>query len=634
MFEILSLTCVLLVGSVPPPVVKAEEKKPGQKKSVDAKKAAEAKAFAATLDADLRKLWVRRSIAEWIKLTYITDDTELNAAALNEDAMKYASEAIKRSLIYKDIKLDPETERQLMLLRVSQALPAPSDPAKRIELANLAAKLEGLYGKAAWCGDEHVQGNEAQPATKHCKDLTELSAVLAKVSEKKPPSDDELYEAWRGWHETSKQMGPMYARFVELSNEGAREIGSKDLGELWRSAYDMTPPEFESEVDRLWNQVKPLYEQLHCYVRGKLSKKFGADKLPASGPIPAHLLGNMWAQDWSNVYPMVEPYPGQADLDVTGALQKLKKAKKLDEKGLVRIGEKFFTSLGFDPLPSSFWSKSQFTKPQDRDVVCHASASDVTYSNDLRIKMCIKLDKEDLVTVHHELGHNYYFMQYWTKPVLFQFGANDGFHEAIGDALTLSITPKYLKDLGLVQTLPKDDKAIVNEQMLDALDRIAFLPFGRLIDQWRWDVFSGKVPASKYNEHWWALRLKYQGIAPPKGARGEAFFDPGAKYHVPSNTPYMRYFLARVLQFQFHRAMCQAAGHQGPLHTCSVYGNKAAGAKLKAMLELGASKPWPDALEVMTGQRQMDATALLEYFAPLQTWLTEQNQNQRCGWGS
>lgn len=632
MIHALSLSFALVAGNMPPPPRPKPPPPAQDTRVVDEKKAAEAKAFGVALNADLKKLWVRSSTAEWIKGTYITDDTERNAAAMNEDTMAFTTQAIKQSLAWKNVKLDPETDRYLYLLRVSQSLPAPSDAKKRTELAATAAKLEGMYGKGKWCGEGYVPGKDAEADKKACKDLGDLSKVLSAVSEKKAPTYDEQLEAWRGWHETSKDMRPHYARLVELSNEGAKEIAAKDLGDLWRSAYDMTPAEFETETDRLWTQVKPLYDQLHCYVRGKLSAKYGADKVSATGPIPAHLLGNMWAQEWSNTYAMVEPYAGQPSLDVTAGLQKLAKAKKLDERGLVRIGEKFFTSIGFDPLPASFWERSQFTKPKDREVVCHASAWDVTYSNDLRIKMCIKLDEEDLITVHHELGHDYYFMQYYEKPVLFQQGANDGFHEAIGDALTLSITPQYLKDLGLITTLPKDDKGLINVQMKDALEKIAFLPFGRMIDQWRWDVFSGKVPPSKYNEHWWALRLKYQGIAPAGGARDEKYFDPGAKYHIPANVPYMRYFLARILQFQFHRAMCQAAGHQGPLHTCSIYGNKEAGAKLKAMLAMGASKPWPDALEAITGQRQMDASALVEYFGPLQAWLTEQNKGKQCGW--
>lgn len=607
MNTIIALVAALLTAQTQPPAKPAT--------------ADEAKAFVKKLDADLRKLWVRQSTAEWIKSTYITDDTERNAAAANEDAMAYLTQANKDALRFRGLKLDAQTERMLYLLRISTALPAPSNAEKRTELASIAAKLEGLYGKGKSC-KPGKNGKEV------CRDLQELSDVLAKIGEKKKaPSYEEMLEAWASWHETSKEMRPLYERLVLLSNEGAKEFESGDLGELWRSAYDMPPSDFEKETDRLWTQVKPLYDDLHCYVRAKLSKKYGTQKVSATGGIPAHLLGNMWAQDWSNIYPMVEPYQGQPSLDVKSKLV----AQKYDPQKLVKLGENFFTSLGMDPLPPSFWERSQFVKPPGRDVVCHASAWDVTYSNDLRIKMCIKIDEEDLITVHHELGHDYYFQNYYTKPVLFQAGANDGFHEAIGDALTLSITPEYLKSLKLLDTLPKDQKGLINVQLKDALEKIAFLPFGRMIDQWRWDVFSGKVKPSDYNKHWWALRLKYQGVA-PIAARGEDFFDPGAKYHIPANVPYMRYFLARILQFQFHRAMCQAAGHTGPLHTCSIYGNKAAGAKLKATLALGASKPWPDALEVLTGQRQMDATAILDYFQPLQSWLKEQNQGQQCGW--
>ncbi len=390
----------------------------------------------------------------------------------------------------------------------------------------------------------------------------------------------------------------------------------------------MPAADFEKETDRLWGQVKPLYDDLHCYVRAQLVKKYGKDKVNPEGPIPAHLTGNMWAQEWAYLYPMVEPYKGQASLDVTAALKK----QKYDEVKMVKLGESFFTSLGLDPLPQTFWQRSMFKKPADREVVCHASAWDVTYSDDLRIKMCIKINEEDLTTIHHELGHNYYFHYYYQLPVLFQQGANDGFHEAIGDALTLSITPEYLKKVGLLNALPpKNEKNLINLQMKDALDKVAFLPFGRMIDQWRWDVYSGKTPPAGYNAAWWELRKKYQGVSAPI-ARSEADFDPGAKYHIPANVPYMRYFLARILQFQFHRALCKAAGFQGPLNECSIYGNKAAGEKLRALLAMGSSKPWQEALFAMTGERTMDASALTDYFQPLQTWLKKQNEGQKCGW--
>jgi len=583
----------------------------------------EARVFALKTDAELKRLWVRSSTAEWIKSTYITDDTERNAAALNEDVMAFLTKAIKESLRFKGLTLDEKTERILTLLRVAQSLPAPADAARRSELATLAAKLEGLYGKGKTCRPSPIKGKAPE-----CRDLSQLSDVLAKVGDRRPPSNAELYQAWADWHEVSKEMRPLYERLVELSNDGAKEVGAPDLGVLWRSAYDMTPAELEHETQRLWLQVKPLYDELHCFVRRRLSEKFGKDVVSPTGPMPAHLLGNMWAQEWLNLYSLVEPYQGQANLDVS---QKLK-AQGYDAVKLVKLGERFFTSLGFDPLPKTFWERSQFTHPKDRDVVCHASAWDVTYSNDLRIKMCIKIDEEDLTTIHHELGHDYYYMSYYDNPVvLFQQGANDGFHEAIGDALTHSITPAYLKQLTLVDALPKDDKGLINVQMKQALKGVVFLPFARLVDQWRWDVFSGKVKPAEYNQRWWALRREYQGVAPSSG-RGEDFFDPGAKYHIAANVPYLRYFLAAILQFQFHRALCEAAGFKGPLYECSIYGSSAAGAKLKAMLKLGASKPWPDALETVTGQRTMDASALLEYFAPLRGWLKDRNQGQQCGW--
>jgi peptidyl-dipeptidase A len=578
--------------------------------------AAEAKAFVQRVDAEYLRLSVRQSTADWIKNTFITDDTERNAAVMDEDLGAFLSGAVKESAKYRGVNgLEPQVQRMLTLLKFAQALPAPADPAKRGELSALKSKLEGMYGKGKYCGREDDKKKE-------CRDLQALSAVLAKGG-----SYAEQLDAWEGWHTISRDMRKDYARLVELSNDGAHEFGFADVGDLWRAGYDMPAADFERETDRLWNQVKPLYDDLHCYVRAQLSKKYGADKVPLDAPIPAHLLGNMWAQEWGNIYSLVEPYKGQSSLDVTSALRR----QKFDEVKLVRLGESFFTSLGLDPLPNSFWERSQLKKPQDREVVCHASAWDVTFSNDLRIKMCIKIDEEDLVTVHHELGHDYYFMNYFKLPALFQQGANDGFHEAIGDALTLSITPEYLKKLGLITAVPKDDKGLINVQMKDALEKVAFLPFGRMIDQWRWDVFSGKTSPNEYNRHWWELREKYQGIKAPV-LRSELDFDPGAKYHIPANVPYMRYFLARILQFQFHRAMCKAAGHTGPLYTCSIYGNREAGAKLKAMLSLGASKPWQEALYAMTGESQMDATAILEYFAPLQTWLRAQNRNLSCGW--
>jgi peptidyl-dipeptidase A len=571
-------------------------------------------------NAALRRAWVRSSTADWVRQTNITDDTEYLAAELNADALATLSDLTSQSLRFDAAAASsPQVARQLRLLRNPSVLAAglpvvsPADPAKQAELATISAKLDGLYGKGKWCG---ADGRAT------CRDLGQLEDVLAKSR-----NWDELLDAWAGWHTISREMRPLYARLVELANEGARGLGWKDTGELWRAGYDMPAADFEADTDRLWGEVKPFYDQLHCYVRAELQKKYGKDKVPDHKPIPAHLLGNMWAQTWDNLYADLEPFKGQPSQDVSGALV----AQKWDATRMVKLGEGFFSSLGFAPLPDSFWARSQLVKPRDREVVCHASAWDVTFAADLRVKMCIKPTEEDLVTVHHELGHNYYQRAYAGLPVLFQNGANDGFHEAIGDAIALSITPGYLKQVGLLTELPKDDKGLINVQLKRALGKVAFLPFGKLIDQWRWDVFSGKTPPAKYNEAWWALRAKFQGVAPPV-ARSEADFDPGAKYHIPANVPYTRYFLAAIYQFQFHKSLCEAAGWKGPLHQCSIYGSKAAGKKLNEMLALGMSKPWPEAYATLTGSKRADAKAMLEYFAPLRAWLAKQNAGRACGW--
>jgi len=583
----------------------------GQPPGPVAPTAEDARTFVARADMRLREAWVERDEADWAYLTDITDENEAKSAKANEKAMGVLSDLVKESRLVQDAPdLDEATARQLMLLKVSTALPAPDDEAKRARLAEIASKIAGIYAKGEYCLDGY------------CRDLEELTSLLAKDRDY-----DAQLDAWLGWRTISPPMRDLYTEFVTLGNEGARDIGFADMGELWRSGYDMPPDAVEKEADRLVAQVAPLYEQLHCYTRARLVDLYGPERVPPDGLIPAHLTGNMWAQDWSNLYPVLEPYPGVSAPDVGDAL----KAQGYDPVKMVKTAEAFFTSIGLDPLPQTFWERSMLTKPADREVECHASAWDVGWNDDLRIKMCIEPTAEDLETIHHELGHNYYYHYYYQLPILFQAGANDGFHEAIGDAITLSMTPGYLKEIGLIDEIPSGDQATVNQQMLVALNKIAFMPFGRMIDQWRWDVFSGKTPPEHYNEHWWELRQKYQGIAPPV-ARTEADFDPGAKYHIPANTPYLRYFLALVLQFQFHAAMCEAAGFTGPLHECSIYGNKEAGEKLKALLELGASKPWPDALEAMTGSREMDAGPLLAYFKPLSDWLEEQNQGRQCGW--
>jgi peptidyl-dipeptidase A len=586
---------------------------PGEEPGAEAGAETEtAQEFVDRINAELTELARGIQAAAWVRATYITEDTAVLASLAKQQYAEWHSRAVAESLKFADGELDPKTERALMLLKLGTSEPAPSDPAKRRELSEISTRMTGMYGAGKYCPSDGGS----------CLALGDLEEILAESRDY-----DDALEAWTGWRTVSRPMRADYARYVELVNEGARELGFADLGEMWKSGFDMSPAQFEQETLRLWNQVKPLYDELHCHVRAKLAEHYGEDKVPLDGPIPAHLLGNMWSQDWSNLYDLVQPYEGVAELDVDAALEE----QHYTPQQMVRSAESFYVSLGLPELPATFWERSMFVKPADHDAVCHASAWGMDGGKDLRIKMCITPTYENLRTIYHELGHNYYQGAYSGQPQLFQDGAHAGFHEAIGDTVTLSMTPGYLAEVGLIPSAEESERAVINRQMQQALDSIAFLPFGKLIDEWRWRVYSGEISPADYNKAWWALRTEYQGIIAPV-ERTEADFDPGAKYHIPANVSYTRYFLARILQFQFHRALCEAAGFEGPLHECSVYGSKEAGAKFAAMMAAGASEPWQDSLEKLTGTREMDATAIIEYFQPLMAWLKAQNASRTCGW--
>jgi peptidyl-dipeptidase A len=572
----------------------------------------ETRQFLDEVNATMLRLGIEQGQAGWVAETYITEDTEaLNARATQAyiDAVARYAKAATR---FDQVEVPQDLRRQLTLLKLSLVLATPADPKAAEELTKLAAGLSSAYGKGKWC--------PAGAKPDGCLDVEKITEIMATSRDPK-----RLFEVWDGWHSIGAPMKKDYTRFAELSNAGARELGFADTGAMWRSKYDMPADDFAREVDRLWDQVRPLYVSLHAYVRMKLREKYG-DAVPASGPLPAHLLGNIWAQDWSNIYDLVAPETASPGYSLTKILQ----ARRFDPIQMVKTGERFYSSLGFAPLPATFWQRSLFAKPRDREVICHASAWDVDLAEDLRIKMCIDPTEEDFSTIHHELGHNYYQRAYNDLPPLFRDSANDGFHEAVGDTIALSVTPEYLVKIGLLDKAP-DASRDIGLLLGRALEKVAFLPFGVVIDQWRWKVFSGEVTPASYNSAWWQLRLKYQGVAPGV-PRGEDRFDPGAKYHVPANTPYTRYFLAHILQFQFHRALAKTAGCTTPLHRCSIYESKEAGARLDAMLKLGQSRPWPEALEALTGSSKMDATAIIDYFAPLKAYLDQQLAGKPVGW--
>jgi peptidyl-dipeptidase A len=598
-------------------------------------------AFVIRVNETMARVTPEMTSAEWLANTYINSDSQRVSAAANERWLGMLNGFVEQAARYDGVEMSADTARALKLLKLGTSNPAPRDPAKLAELTQITSRMQSAYGAGKYCSDP------ADSAT--CRDLGKLSETLANSRDYA-----EQLEAWQGWHTIAPPLRADYQRFAALVNEGAQEIGFADAGEMWRSGYDMSPAEVQAETDRLWSQVQPLYNQLHCYVRDKLVGKYG-DKGHVNGLLPAHLTGNMWQQDWGNLWDFVEPYPGAGSLDINSALQAQRDAAYRDalaragrtpgaqeivEAGIVadraqaaamtRLAEGFYTSLGMPALPESFYTDSMLVKPRDRDVVCHASAWPMDTVGTVRMKMCIKPTEEELTTIYHELGHIYYYLAYKDLPPVFQAGAHDGFHEAIGDTIVLSMTPQYLASVGLVQDPTVSEQATINEQMRMALAKVAFMPFGLLIDRWRWGVFDGSITPDNYNAAWWQLKAKYQGVAPVT-TRGEDFFDPAAKYHVPGNTPYTRYFMSHVLQFQFYKALCDAAGHSGPLHTCNFGGNEEAGRRYWAMLQKGASQPWQQTMKELTGGEQMDASAVLEYFAPLQTWLSAQNQGKSCG---
>jgi len=568
--------------------------------------------FIAKINHELDDLSIESGATAWIRATYINHDSAILSSRFAEKYAAWHSNAVQESLAFADSNMSPETARALKLLKLDTTRPAPSEPAKRKELAAVTTELSGLYGAGKYCPED---GRECMPGT-------ELEELIAQTRDY-----DEALDYWTGWRSVSPPMRDKYQRYVELVNEGAQELGYNDLGEMWRDKYDMSPASFKDETDRLWGQVKPLYDELHCHVRATLAEKYGVDKVPVDGPIPAHILGNMWAQTWDRIYDLVQPFPDAAAPDITAKLVE----DNYSPQDMVRSAESFYVSLGLDPLPETFWERSQFSKPRDREVQCHASAWGLDGGNDLRIKMCIKQTYDELKVIYHELGHNYYQRAYKDQSPLFRGGAHGGFHEAIGDTVVLAMTPEYLKRVGLVDEIDDSQEALLNDQMMRALRGIAVLPWAKLVDEWRWGVFSGETKPADYNASWWALREQYQGVAAPV-ARSEADFDPGAKYHIPGNVSYERYFLARILQFQFLQALCDAAGYEGPLHACTFEGSKEAGERFNAMMMAGQSEPWQNTLEKLTGTRQMDGSAIIEYFQPLMGYLKEQNANRRCGW--
>jgi len=591
-------------------LIAACERPPQDDPAARAATAEEAVKFVAQVEANELNFAEESNRIQWVNANFITDDTQWLLAQDSAKAQARGLQLARQSARFDGLELDYDTQRKLRFLRQDFVLPPPSSEPLNAELARLRTELPGEYSSFKYCRSEG-----------DCLTFDDMNLIMGNSR-----NPEELKEIWTEWRKVSYGFTQRYARIVELGNQGSREMGYADIGAVWRLGYDMPAEEFSAELDRLIGQMRPLYEALHCHVRAKLNQAYGDAVVPATGPIPAHVLGNMWAQTWENIYPLMGLEQSQSTFNLT----KIIADRGMSEKDMTRTAEAFFVSLGMDPLPETFWKYSLFTRPQDREVDCYASAWHIDAQQDVRLKMCIQRNEEDFNVLHHELGHNYYQLAYSGQDFLYRNSANDGFHEAVGDTLGLSVTPVYLEKLGFIDKAPETNDD-VPALLKSALEKVALLPWTYLVDQWRWRVFSGEIKPEDYNKAWWELRLKYQGLVPPTDRPGEAF-DAAAKYHVTTFVPYTRYFLAQVLQFQFHRSLCQAAGYDGPLNRCSIYGSEEAGKRLSAMMAMGRSRPWQEALEALTGAREMDATAILDYYAPLQAWLNEQNEGRTCGW--
>ena len=553
--------------------------------------------------------------ASWISSNFITYDSQ---KVIADYGTRYTLKSLERSReasAFDDVSTSAQNRRMLNILKSSFVMPPPLNKELASELSSITTSLEAMYGSGEHCYEDGS-----------CYDLEAFESI---IDNSRDP--EELLKAWQGWHEIGKPMKSMYMRMVDIGNQGSKDLGYQGLSDLWFSKYDMPADEFLNETDRVWEEVKPLYDALHCHVRAKLNEHYGDNVVPESGPLPVHLLGNMWGQSWSNIYDLVYTEESQQNsVDVTKIIEE----KGLNEIEMVEYAEDFFLSIGFDPLPDTFWERSLFVKPRDRSVVCHASAWNLDpANNDLRIKMCIEKNEEDFVTIHHELGHIFYYQAYNHLPTLFQGGANDGFHEAFGDLLTLSITPDYLTQIDFITeeqaSVAKEDP--IGLLMKQALDGVVVVPWALMLDKWRSGVFNGEIDETNLNSSWWKLREYYQGIN-TSTERSEDYFDPGAKYHIPGNTPYTRYYLARIMQYQFHEALCNEIEFDGLLHECSIYGSEKAGDKIISTMAMGESLPWQDAFENLTGSRKLSGKSILNYYAPLKDWLDEQNKNRTCGW--
>jgi len=580
--------------------------------------------FIAKAELELQVITISSTFDEWDYATNINEETKKKKTKSSEEYSKLSKKLGKEAQSFDLNQIqDYDVKRKLNMLKNIGTAALPED--KLSEFLDLTTSMAEMYSTAKVPSrDNRRHQLSLEP---------EVSEVMARSRD-----PEELRYYWEQWRRaTGERMGDQYRQYIDLYNEAATLNGFSDASQMKVDPYESAT--FQQEMEATWQGLKPLYEQLHAYVRHKLHRYYGDRVMEATGAMPAHILGNMWAQQWNNIADLVKPYPDKPSIDVTEAMVK----QGWTPKVMFEKADDFFQSLGLRRVPAEFWSGSMIERPEDgREVICHASAWDFYNAKDFRIKQCTRVTQEDFITVNHEMGHIQYQMQYSNLSHLYRDGANPGFHEGVADILSLAVdTGTYYQKLGLLSPDLdiSDEETNINILFDMALKRVAFLPFAYLVDKYRWDLYSGRVAREDMNCHWWKLRSEIQGLRPPS-QRSSAQFDAGSKFHVAADIGYVRYFTAFIYEFQFYRELCLASGKyvpgdpSKPLHQCNFYGSKAAGAKLREMLRMGASRPWKEVMEVMTGEPRMDTAAIREYFRPLEAWLEAENTRHgvRVGW--
>ncbi|XP_053436341.1 angiotensin-converting enzyme 2 [Nycticebus coucang] len=585
----------------------------------------QAKTFLDNFNREAEELSHQGALASW---NYNTNITEENVQKMNEAEGKrsaFYEEQSKLSQTYPLEGIQNRTvKRQLKALQQRGSSALSADKNKR--LSTILNAMSTIYSTGKVC-----KPNNPQECLLLEPGLEEIMANSRDYSER-------LW-AWEGWRaEVGKQLRPLYEEYVDLKNEMARANNYEDYGDYWRAdydaegedGYDYNRSQLIEDVEHIFTQIKPLYEHLHAYVRTKLMNTYPSHISP-TGCLPAHLLGDMWGRFWTNLYSLAVPFEQKPNIDVTDAMV----SQGWDAQRIFKEAENFFVTVGLPRMTQGFWQNSMLTEPEDgQKVVCHPTAWDLG-KGDFRIKMCTKVTMDDFLTAHHEMGHIQYDMAYAVQPFLLRSGANEGFHEAVGEIMSLSAaTPKHLQSIGLLPPDFQDDNETeINFLLKQALTIVGTLPFTYMLEKWRWMVFKGEIPKDQWMKKWWEMKQEIVGVVEPM-PHDETYCDPASLFHVSNDYSFIRYYTRTIYQFQFQEALCQAAQHQGPLHKCDISNSIEAGQKLLNMMSLGKSEPWTLALENVVGTRNMNVSPLLTYFEPLFTWLKEQNRNSFVGWNT